>query len=136
MGVLVLALGYTPKSEFPLTHGQDYVVYGMFLWGEVLHYLVVGDGLRWPEWLPACLFQATNVRLPRSWRFTSNRDTSRIHGSLIWGYPELVAPDAKHDYGLVEREPEALLLLERLRTELEAEDARCGRWETLKKPTE
>jgi hypothetical protein len=120
----VLALGNTPESEFHLTQGKDYIAYGMLLWGGILHYLVIDDDLRWPHWLPACFFRAVNARLPSNWRFSSERDNTRVLGTMIWGYPELVAPDALHASGLTNREPEALLIFDRVRQEREAAAAR------------
>ncbi len=120
----VLALGNTPESEFPLTRGREYVVYGMLLCGGMLHYLVIGDSLRWPYWLPACFFSVASARLPSVWRFSSERDPTKVRGTAVWGYPELAAPDSVHASGLMEREPEALLLFERIRQELELEDTK------------
>jgi hypothetical protein len=95
----------------------------MLLCRGMLHYLVIGDALRWPDWLPAWFFSVSNASLPRTWLFSSERDNTKVQGSAIWGYPELVAFDALHSYGLIEREPEALHLFEEVQKQLDADDA-------------
>lgn len=101
----LLALGYTPQSNFTVSIGREYRVYAMSLWQGVIFVLLKDDtGL--PNWFPIPLFTVTDSRLPENWLFSShNGDESRLRA--LWGYDKLVTDVAHYDL-LIERDPEAL----------------------------
>ena len=107
------APGITAQSQYPVEPGNDYVVFGMGQFAEVLHILIRDeDGL--PGWYPIGLFEVSG-RIPEDWEFAlydglaasggdaSNRWVAR------WGYHELVA-NPEHSDGLLERDEEALTI--------------------------
>ncbi|SDG96660.1 hypothetical protein [Dyella sp. 333MFSha] len=99
-----LLSGYTEKSRFPLVTGQEYVVFGMALWRDIL-LLLVSDSNDLPSWIPIELFRFTDSSLPDGWqfeRFSSDQDLQ-----ALWGYPRLIS-DGEHYDGLLERDPVAL----------------------------
>lgn len=103
----LLKTGYTIHSEFPVSIGKEYSVFGMKIWeGFIL--VLLSDDNRLPNWFPISLFMLTDSRLPEHWSFTSipcDRDTHEVRG--LWGYDRLITDETHHD-ALLEREPEAL----------------------------
>jgi hypothetical protein len=111
------ALGYTAESVFDLTQGHVYVVYGISLWRNTLHYLLVGDGGSAPHWYPSRLFNVTKTDLPGSWHFADwDNGENEVRG--IWGYQELVLRDGYFDQ-LSEMDKSALGVFEIRKEEID-----------------
>lgn len=89
------------EAQFPLTIGQSHVVYGICIWRDVIHYLIVPFEDYYPIWFPADLFKVTNNNmLPSNWYFNNHEN---IGITAILGYKEL-ALDESHYLGLIECE--------------------------------
>jgi hypothetical protein len=117
----LLALGNTPDSRFNVTHGHEYMVFGISLWRGVVHYLLLNDETKRPDWFPAQLFQVTDARLPSTWFYAYWTNSSDNGLTAVWGYYELTE-NRKHYVDLIERESEAMRVFERRRQEVEAEN--------------
>jgi len=88
--------GYTKSTEFDLTISKEYSVYGIFLSGCSLSYLVIGEGMN-PHWYPAELFTVTKTNLPANWHFQTYEREEGFQINAIWGYDELVNSDEHFD---------------------------------------
>jgi len=98
----LIKLGYSSNANFHLENEEEYLVYGISIWRNVIHYLVIPSGLKLPNWLPADLFQVTDPSLPSEWYF---RYLGKNHSSEVTmkiGYKE-IALDDDHDTDLIER---------------------------------
>ncbi len=61
---------YTPKIEFPLTIGQEYIVYALKEWqGNIWYYICDDNCTYYPIQHPAPLFEVIDDRLSSYWRF-------------------------------------------------------------------
>jgi hypothetical protein len=100
-----LGLGYTSHSNFNISIGEEYNVFGMALWQGVI-LLLLADDYHLPNWVPAQLFSVTDSRLPADWLFLQSDKEGEMLQAL-WGYERLIT-DASHYAGLIERESEAL----------------------------
>jgi hypothetical protein len=103
---------HTERTNFNVTVGSTYGIFGMGIWETVLLVLVRDDSGK-PSWLPIGLFDLERSHLPQDWEFVlldrraaSGGDASN-RWVAMWGYHELVSNRA-HSDALVERVPEAL----------------------------
>lgn len=100
-------------SEYPLTPGSSYIVVGMGIWENVLHFLL-RDDTGWPTFVPVALFDCPAQDVPNRWLF-SLQAGARAHGrdlwvtpcAALWGYETLVL-DPDHASLLGERDDEAV----------------------------
>ena len=61
---------YTPKIDFPLTIGQEYIVYALKEWqGNIWYYISDDNYTYYPMQHPAPLFEVIDDRLSSYWRF-------------------------------------------------------------------
>lgn len=112
-----LEMGYTSESVFDLTSGHIYVVYGISMWRNTLHYLLVGDGGRSPHWYPSRIFSVIKTDLPGSWHF-ADWDSGENEVRAIWGFEELVLRDGYFDQ-LSEMDKSALEIFEVRKEEID-----------------
>lgn len=96
-------LGYSDETVFEFDKIFSYVVYGICIWKEVIHYLLIEKEGYLPSWYPAELFSITDNSVPFEWYFNFYGDENEPMLSAIWGYKEL-AMDKNHYYDLIERE--------------------------------
>ncbi|MHC2148958.1 hypothetical protein ACVI9W_004940 [Pseudomonas sp. 210_17 TE3656] len=104
-------LGELDQTDYsPLMIGESYLVYGLMFIFDRVDFLVRAPGQP-PFWVPGCLFDLIDARIPLGWEFciTQTRteyalllDTFGIN--YIAGYPLLVN-DYKHYIGVAERDP-------------------------------
>ena len=103
-------LGYTDQSVFDLEKGGEYRVFGISVYRDVIHYLVV-DRTERPNWYPAEMFRVTDVTLPVGWGVVSRPEN--VDGlQLLVGYGALVE-DPTHYDALIERDPAAMMIFSR-----------------------
>lgn len=81
-------------SEWSLTRGHLYQVYGVGIWGHALHVLVQDDD-QWPRWCPAALFRYEPQPIPPHWTFRiydaiHQEEPIETRWQAVWGYPDLV----------------------------------------------
>ena len=61
---------YTTELEFPLTVGQEYIVYALKEWqGNIWYYICDDNYTYYPMQYPAPLFEVIDNRLSSYWRF-------------------------------------------------------------------
>jgi hypothetical protein len=111
--------GITAETEFPVTPGRSYAVFGItVLLGLTWYYVLDDDDLGWPTWAPAPLFEVVDGRIPASWQY----------GYFMFGrdeqFPLISFPEWASDHlfyeRLVDGEPEALATFAQRRHEIEA----------------
>jgi hypothetical protein len=100
--------GYPAHTQFHLTIGDFYNVYGVNMWRNTINYLTINSANTLPIWSPAELFQLTDYRVPPNWYFKYLiTDPLILNG--IWGYQEL-AMDPKHHDGIIAEDKNAVRL--------------------------
>ena len=97
-----IASGNTRSSEFHVTPGRDYTVYGVVFRRSVLSYLIQAN-TGFPQWTPASLFQVVCGRVSRHWMFA---DWSSGEYIAAMTFAEFVETPEAFD-GLVEGEDSA-----------------------------
>ena len=110
--------GVTAQTEFAVTPGRAYHVFGVtVLLGIAWYYVLGDDGLAWPIWMPAPLFEVVDGSIPVSWivgYFRFSRDSQ---------YPMISFPEWATDHEFYERlvdgEPEAARVFALRRAEVE-----------------
>mgnify|MGYP000036764865 CR=1 FL=1 len=102
-------------SEYSVSIGERYIVVGMGIWENVLHFLV-RDDWRMPTFMPAGLFDCPAQSLPEGWGFSlqpgiaaRGRDLWVTPCAALWGYEQLLA-DPEHAGLLGERDDAAMLV--------------------------
>lgn len=106
-------------TEFPLTIGRSYWVYGLAVYlGTIWYYVLNDDGNRWPLWEPSGLFEVEDGTIPASWIFGNYR-FDRNEQYPILSFPEW-AGDFSYYERLLDDEPEALEIFARRRLEAES----------------
>jgi hypothetical protein len=100
-----LALGNTPRSEFHVQIGQEYVVFAVAIYSGVTMLLLEDDD-HLPNWYPLDLFTISQARIPSDWFSIAYPGTENGLQFLV-GYERLVSDESHYD-ALLEREPEAL----------------------------
>lgn len=98
---------YSPHADLNLKNGETYIVYGISLWKDVLHYLIIPHELNVPDWLPADLFIIQDSKIPDDWYFCyfGENDSSLL--KILIGYTEMIT-DVTHYINLIERDINAL----------------------------
>ncbi|WP_017594097.1 hypothetical protein [Nocardiopsis potens] len=124
----------TEHTRFDVTVGREYTVYALTMAGPRLDVLIADDTGK-PGWYPAPLFRVTDPALPAHWEFaypptSGQTDAETLTGDTArWGYPEAVRSE-RHGIGLVERDPDDLLVFyreqQRYREEPEKREEREG----------
>ena len=103
--------------DFELPLDKVFTVYGISIWKEVLHYLIVEDDES-PFWFPAELFIVEDTLLPQTMhcKYFGPRDKRGVN--LLLGYKEMVLND-QHYVDLIECKPEALELFRKRKKEID-----------------
>jgi hypothetical protein len=97
------SIGYTIETRFDVSAENEYVVYAMCIWENVLMYLIYDD-CNLPNWYPIALFSVINGSLPSEWKFTYKPGK---YAEITWGYAE-VNEQENHYTNLIERDKKAL----------------------------
>ncbi len=100
-------LGYSSNADFHLKSDEEYTVYAISIWRNVIHYLVIPSNLTLPYWLPADLFEVIDPSISSKWYFRFMGENHPSEVTLKIGYKESVL-DENHDLGLIERTEEAI----------------------------
>ena len=111
----------TEATEFPITRGRVYFVYGVTVYRYIAWYYVFDDyRLRWPTWMPAPLFDIVDGTIPRSWIMGYFR-FSREEQHPLLSFPEW-AKDHFFYERLVDDDEEAVRIFALRRAEVEREE--------------
>jgi hypothetical protein len=103
---------YSERTKFSVTPGKAYRIAGLGMLDTALLALVCDDTGK-PNWLPAGVFDMTNVKVPVSWYLALRNGQLSAGGEpsgqwiAMMGYEELVR-DPSHSDALIERDPWAL----------------------------
>ena len=94
--------------DFELPIGKVFIIYGMVIWKDVLHYLIVEDenDEASPFWFPAELFVLEDTLLPKEMHYKYFGLQDRRGVNALWSYKEMVLDDS-HYVDLLERKLEA-----------------------------
>ncbi len=84
--------GALRTTDYELTLGEVYPVYGIELWKGCLHYLIPDpqSPRGAPYWYPAELFEVEDQVLPNNWYF-KNFGENENGIDAVWGFKELTA---------------------------------------------
>lgn len=111
--------GVTADTEFAVTPGRSYPVFGLtVLLGITWYYVLDDDGHEWPVWVPAALFEVVDGSIPDSWLIGYFRFSREEQYPLI-SFPEW-ATDHSFYERLVDGQPEAERVFALRRAEVEA----------------
>ncbi|UTR15006.1 phosphoribosylaminoimidazole synthetase [Salipaludibacillus sp. LMS25] len=113
-----LSIGNSIETQYSLENDKIYTVYGINVWDEVMHYLVLGKDENFPSWYPAELFEVVENVLPYEWYFNYYGEDSVTGVLAIWGYKELVL-DTNHYIELIEREKNELNIFLKRKQEID-----------------
>lgn len=113
-----LSSGYFIETEFTeLEIGRKYFVYGMTIWGDAVHYLIL-DNRNEPHLYPAEIFSIYEHKIPSQWYFSHFQPTFKFDTLATWGYKEF-ALDVNHYNALIECKKEALEIFFQRKLEIE-----------------
>jgi len=103
--------------DFELPLGKTFAVYGVSIWRDVLHYLIVEDD-ETPFWFPAELFVVEDTLLPNGMyhKYFGLQDKRGVNA--LWGYKEMVLDD-QHYVDLIERETKAIEIFLKRKKEID-----------------
>ena len=110
------AMPYAKTIFNSLQIGQEYTVYGISLYKNVVLYLISDT----PSWYPAELFNITDPLVYTEWHFHFYGDFYGLNA--IWGYKELLDP--VHYDNLLDGESEDLAIFEKRKQEIDEYEAR------------
>jgi hypothetical protein len=85
----LLRIGYTSYADFHLKEDEEYTVYGISIWRNVIHYLVIPSGMTLPNWLPSDLFEVTDPLIPSKWYFRYLGENHPSEVTIKIGYKEI-----------------------------------------------
>jgi hypothetical protein len=108
-------VGNTPRSEFHVTIGGKYQVFGIAFWRSTLN-LLLKDDTALPNWYPLDLFEVTDPSVSPSWKFASFASEGWDLEAVL-GYEDLLSP--RHYEALLERDEDALRIFANEVTRLE-----------------
>ena len=112
------AQGVTAETEFSVTPGRNYFVFGItVLLGIAWYYVLDDDHHAWPTWVPAPLFDVADGTIPANWMVGYFR-FSRDHQYPLLSFPEWAADHGFYER-LVEGDPEAVRVFSLRRAEIE-----------------
>ena len=115
----MIKLGYSPRVNLNLEQDNHYIVYGISIWREVLHYLIIPNEEMLPSWFPADLFDVVDQRLPFEFYFHYFGMNDSTGLSLEIGYKEMVL-DPNHSNDLIERKKDAIKIFLKRKIEIDA----------------
>lgn len=79
----------TRDTEFPLTVGSDYVVYGTTMHrGHCWYYVFDDNKLTYPVWKLAPLFEVSDPALPHDWIVGYTRSDNYPESYPVFSFPE------------------------------------------------
>lgn len=108
--ILGRSSGFHKETEFPLVVGKDYVVYGITLHlGYVWYYLEDEHYAYYPVWNPSPLFEATDGKISKYWRYGYHADRNRDEVNVIFAFKEWVDDPYYYDK-LTDGEEEAVMV--------------------------
>jgi hypothetical protein len=84
-----IANGHLPSTEFHVTVGREYKVYGLLFTRAVLQYLIEDDTTAGPGWYPASLFTVACDRVSRYWCLSNWSNSERYF--VVISFPEITA---------------------------------------------
>jgi hypothetical protein len=116
--ILRSSIGYFPQTQFPIRKENVYLVYGIALYQEVIHYLIIVEDASLPSWLPAELFKVEDSVLPLGFHFAYFENEEEVGFKALCGYSELVLSD-DHRFNLLEREYEAINIFLKRKKEID-----------------
>ena len=99
----MIKLGYSSQVILGLDADTLYVVYGISIWRDVIHYLIIPSDYTLPFWFPADLFDVVEKKMPCNWYFRYMGGENPNELKMIIGYKEMVL-DKTHYFDLIERE--------------------------------
>lgn len=117
----LLRLGYASNADFHLKEDEAYTVYGISIWRNVIHYLIIPSGLSLPNWLPADLFEVIDPSLPSKWYFRYLGENHSSEVTIKMGYRE-IALDEDYYSDLIERMEGAVKVFLARKQEIESKE--------------
>ena len=108
--------GHFVTTKYSVKIEESYIVYGQYLYKDMLEYLILGTDEDLPSWYPAELFEIVDNATPIEWYFDFKGYDNGI--VAIWGYKEL-ALDSQHYTDLTERESEAIKIFLKRKEEID-----------------
>jgi hypothetical protein len=81
-----IASGFFRYTEFHVTVGREYTVYGLLFTSGMPHYLIYEDNLM-PLWHPPSMFAVVCDRVSRYWRLANWTDSEGYF--VVVSYPEI-----------------------------------------------
>lgn len=110
--------GYDRSTEFPLTLGREYPVFGLTVFlGTAWYYILDDDGNSWPIWFPSALFDVVDGTLPASWIVGHFRLGGEEQYTIL-SFPEW-ATDYNFYERLLDRDPDTERVFDLRRKEIE-----------------
>ena len=111
---------HNPEENFQLKVNDIYTVYGINVWGDIVHYLTLDESNTTPSWNPAELFEIIDNKLPTEWYFKfygyEAKNTDSVYA--VWGYKEL-ALDLEHYFQLINIVPAAVAIFNKRKNEID-----------------
>ena len=108
---------YTPKIEFPLTIGQEYIVYALKEWqGNIWYYICDDNYTYYPIQHPAPLFEVIDDRLSSYWRFKCYPN-----GLIRLAFEEWLVETSFYDK-LTDQEEREVLIFEKIKQLIDNEE--------------
>ena len=103
--------------DFELPLNRIFTVYGISIWKDVLHYLVVEEDGN-PFWFPAELFVVEDTSLPKEMHYKYFGLQDKRGVIAFWGYKEMVLDD-QHYVDLIEGESKAIEIFLKRKKEID-----------------
>ena len=113
---LLLNLGYSSGQRVGLENGREYSVYGIVIFKQVIHYLLLPSSNELPNWYPANYFSISDNLIPSNWFFQKYPDEDISGYQMILGYKEMV-DNNNHIISLIEREIESMKIFKQRKKE-------------------
>lgn len=108
---------YTPKIEFPLTIGQEYIVDALKEWqGNIWYYICDDNYTYYPIQHPAPLFEVIDDRLSSYWRFKCYPN-----GLIRLAFEEWLVVTSFYDK-LTDQEEREVLIFEKIKQLIDNEE--------------
>lgn len=111
--------GNTKETKFEVLVDEVYMVYGVCIWRNTTHYLIIGERANLPRWYPAGLFKVIDHLLPIEWYYSyfGREHTSSLLS--ICGYREMVLEE-NHMMDLIDRDDHAVRVFLKRKGEIDS----------------